>query len=234
MSVAAIVVAGGSGSRFGGTGNKAYAALGGWPLASHSLASLAAAGCDPLVLVIRPGDGPQATEAIGRAGVDAIIVPGGPTRHASEHRGLEALRSAVVAGTVEVVLVHDAARPLATVELVTRVVEAAHHRGGACPGLPLSGPVFTRGPAGLRPAQVDRLWRVQTPQGFHARPLLEAYDRAAIEGFEGVDTAETAHRFGDIEVEVVPGDPDNLKVTLPGDLSRAERILTRRQVRGRR
>lgn len=234
MSVAAIVVAGGSGSRFGGSGNKAYADLGGRPLVSHSLETLAAAGCNPLVLVIRAADAAEAARAIGRAGVEAIVVPGGPTRHASEHRGLDALRIAVTSGRVDLILVHDAARPLATVPLVARVVEAARRRGGACPGLPLTGPVFAAGPAGLRPAPVDRLWRMQTPQGFHARPLLEAYDRAAVDGFEGVDTVDTAHRFGALGVEVVPGDPDNLKVTLPDDLARAEQILARRQARARR
>ncbi len=66
------------------------------------------------------------------------------------------------------------------------------------------------------------LRRVQTPQVFHARPLLEAYLASVAAGFEGVDTAETVERFSDLEVKVIPGDPRNIKITFVEDLFVAE------------
>lgn len=228
MSVAAIVVAGGSGSRFGGTGNKAYADLAGRPLVSHALATLARGGCEPVVMVIRPDDEPEALRAARAAGVDVRLTAGGPTRHASEHRGLDEIRSEVEAGDIDVILIHDAARPLVTPELVKTIAESARRHGGAVPCLPLDPPVFREGEGGMTLVEVSDLRRMQTPQAFLARPLIEAYDRAGAAGFEGVDTAEAVERFSDLTIAVVPGDPSNLKVTLPHDLVTAESHLRRR------
>lgn len=225
---AAIVVAGGSGSRFGGGRNKAYADLAGRPLVSHALATLAGAGCDPVVMVIRPDDQPEALRAAKVAGVDARLTPGGPTRHASEKRGLDEIRSEVEDGDIDLILIHDAARPLITDDLVASVVTAARRHGGAVPGLPVDPPVFREGEGGMTLVAVSDLRRMQTPQGFLARSLVEAYDRAGAARFEGVDTAEAVGRFTDLDIVVVPGDPSNLKVTLSSDLELAESYLRQR------
>ncbi len=71
--------------------------------------------------------------------------------------------------------------------------------------------------------------RVQTPQAFRATELIEAYRLAEIAGFEGFDTAETVERFSELDVRIVDGEEDNLKITLPGDLARAEAIAVSRQ-----
>jgi 2-C-methyl-D-erythritol 4-phosphate cytidylyltransferase len=78
-------------------------------------------------------------------------------------------------------------------------------------------------------AQSDDLFRVQTPQGFQAGALLDAYRHAADDGFAGVDTSETVQRYTSLEVAIVPGEHDNIKVTFAADLAAAEQIAVRRQ-----
>ena len=110
-------------------------------------------------------------------------------------------------------MIHDAARPLASLRMFEDVVTAARRHGGALPVLDQDGLIFEDGTA-VR----DRLVTVQTPQAFHALPLLEAYERAAEAGFVGSDTAACVERFGDLQVHSVTGDPRNLKITFPEDL----------------
>jgi 2-C-methyl-D-erythritol 4-phosphate cytidylyltransferase len=99
------------------------------------------------------------------------------------------------------------------------VLSAAAEAGGAIPVLPLEGVVRTDGeptPAGLV--------RVQTPQAFRAPELLEAYRRAAAEGFEGTDTASCLERYAEVRIAAVPGHRDNLKVTFSEDLALAAKL----------
>jgi 2-C-methyl-D-erythritol 4-phosphate cytidylyltransferase len=231
VTAAFVVLAGGTGSRLGAVHdgvpvNKAYLPLAGLPLVAWSL--LWAADVDSvgvLVLVTRAEDeararGVAAQVARRRPRAPAVqVVAGGASRHASEAAALEHLRPQVLAGDVDLVAVHDAARPLAGAALLEAVLAEAARSGGALPGLPARELLALEGgaPAGLV--------RVQTPQAFAARQLLTAFDRAAADGVEGTDTASTVERYAGVRVHVVPGDERNLKVTYPSDLAVAAHLL---------
>jgi 2-C-methyl-D-erythritol 4-phosphate cytidylyltransferase len=106
------------------------------------------------------------------------------------------------------------------------VLTTARELGGAVPSLELTGEFLLRVGTDGAPAPVPttELRRVQTPQAFRARELLAAYRRASEEGFHGVDTAESVERFSELEVGIVAGDPDNVKVTFLEDLILAEEL----------
>jgi 2-C-methyl-D-erythritol 4-phosphate cytidylyltransferase len=227
-AAAAIVLAGGSGARIGAGRNKVYLPLGertvlGWSL--HAFAAHPEIGT--VVLVTRAEDAEQAgREVADLASVE--IVTGGATRQESEWCGLHLLADRIAADTIDTVLIHDGARPLVSSALISAVLAAARADGGAVPGL-LRDDLAAATPdgTGLRwPPDADALVAVQTPQGFRARPLLAAYDRAREEGFVGTDTASCVQRFTDLPVRWVPGDEHNLKITYPHDLARAERLVS--------
>jgi 2-C-methyl-D-erythritol 4-phosphate cytidylyltransferase len=179
---------------------------------------------DELVLVVREEDRSMAERVISETGLSKLIavVAGGDSRHQSEWHGLEALASEIESGEIEIVAIHDGARPFMTTEILHATIEAARQHGGGVPGMPIDGPVYERTEDGTVALPHQRLRRMQTPQSFRAGPLLAAYRQAASEGREGVDTAETATRYSDLAIEVVPGDPRNIKVTFVEDIFRAE------------
>lgn len=233
--VDALVLAGGSGARMGGQGNKVYRPVVGEPMVVHPLRVLAAAAVvRDLHLVVRRSDLPDAHRLVARLRLPGLGQPviGGSTRPASERAGLAALRPG--AGYV---LIHDGARPVLSPGLLHRLCEAAFDTGGAVPVIDFDTPVFAVDGRGLlsatdpphgRTRDHGRLHRVQTPQVFARTPLLAAYAAAAATGFEGLDTADTVQHFSDLPIAAVEGDPDNLKVTYPADLARAAQLLARR------
>ncbi|HEX4979517.1 MAG TPA: 2-C-methyl-D-erythritol 4-phosphate cytidylyltransferase [Acidimicrobiales bacterium] len=204
-----IVVAAGTGSRFGRL--KQYERLGDRRVLDWALRA-ARSVSDGVVLVVQP-------DVIARreAGADAVVA-GGSTRSQSVRAGL-----AAVPPDADVVLVHDAARPLADVELFRRVL-AALERGadGAVPGVVPSATVKRVGPRGQVVETLDRstLVEVQTPQGFRARALRAAHEREP----EASDDAGLVEAAGHTVV-VVKGDPANLKLTHPHDLEVARALL---------
>ncbi len=221
---AVIVVAAGSGSRVGAATNKVLLPLHGVPVLAWSLRTLTALPyVDQVVVVARDDDVAAVQEVAARylpEGREALLVTGGPTRHASEWRGLRTLRGPIEAGELDVVTVHDGARPLAGTALFTAVARAAHEHGGALPARPQPGLVTRDGRR-----HVTGLVGVQTPQAFRARPLLDAYTRAEAEGFTGTDTASCVAAYTDLPVHAVPAPATNLKVTFAEDLALAERLL---------
>jgi 2-C-methyl-D-erythritol 4-phosphate cytidylyltransferase len=223
--VAVIVLAGGSGSRLQQEINKVYLPIGDRVMLHYSLATIAASPeVDRIVLVIRPEDRETAGEVVSDLDVDLPVelVVGGNSRHGSERAGLEALAGAIDDESVSIVAIHDGARPFMSAELLHSVLEGARRSGGAVPGMPVEEALYRVSGEGAHPLDPSTLVKVQTPQAFAARPLLAAYRKADEAGFEGVDTAETVERFSDLEVEVVPGDPMNLKVTFIEDFFAAE------------
>jgi 2-C-methyl-D-erythritol 4-phosphate cytidylyltransferase len=227
---AGIVLAAGSGTRVGHSGSKAYLPLAGRSMLVWALETLAGTGgVERLVLAVRAQDLSLAGEVLERElpGVEVDLVAGGATRHESEHRALRHLAGAIRTGIITAVLLHDAARPLASTDLSERVLAAALSCGAAVPGVPVEN-VLAVDPAGrLVPGNRERLVSIQTPQAFRAAPLLDAYDGAARDGFTGTDTAACVERYTDLEVAVVPGEPGNLKITFADDLRIAERLLER-------
>ncbi len=224
MRVAAILLAGGSSTRMEHSENKVYLQVGGRPLLSWSLDRFESSRLvDDIVLVIRAGDAPQAKALKPGTTKLRAVVEGGPTRHASEHAGLNAIAGAIESGEIGLVLIHDAARPFVGSDLLDRIVDTAQRVGGAVPSLPLETPVFrSLGPQRLEQVEVDHLRRVQTPQAFWARELLAAYRAAAVDDFAGVDTAESVQRYSNLAIAAVEGDPRNIKVTFVEDLFAAE------------
>jgi len=227
---AGIVLAAGSGTRVGHSGSKAYLPLAGRSMLVWALETLAGTGgVERLVLAVRAKDLSLAGEVLERElpGVEVDLVAGGATRHESEYRALQHLAGAIRTGVITAVLLHDAARPLASTDLSERVLAAALSCGAAVPGVPVDN-VLAVDPAGrLVPGNRERLVSIQTPQAFRAAPLLDAYDAAARDGFTGTDTAACVERYTDLEVAVVPGEPGNLKITFADDLRIAERLLER-------
>lgn len=233
MTLWAIVLAGGRGERLRREVNKVYLPVAGRSVLEYSLDTLCrserVAG---IVVVARPEDSDQLAELLVPLDRPVEVVAGGPTRHHSEHAGIEALAARIEAGEIGWVAVHDGARPFASLDLLDAVAAEADRRGGAVPALRVESPLYERSGTGVTLLDTDSVRRAQTPQIFAARPLLQGYRRAATEGFEGVDTAETVERFTQLEVGVVPGDPRNVKVTFVEDLLAAE-DLARSFVAGR-
>jgi 2-C-methyl-D-erythritol 4-phosphate cytidylyltransferase len=225
MAIAGIVLAGGSGSRVQRDVNKVFLTLADREMLAYSLDTMdRASEIDELVLVVREEDRSMAERVISETGLSKLIavVAGGDSRHQSEWHGLEALASEIESGEIEIVAIHDGARPFMTTEILHATIEAARKHGGGVPGMSIDGPVYERTEDGTVALPHQRLRRMQTPQSFRAGPLLAAYRQAASEGREGVDTAETASRYSDLAIEVVPGDPRNIKVTFVEDIFRAE------------
>ncbi|MDQ6642686.1 MAG: 2-C-methyl-D-erythritol 4-phosphate cytidylyltransferase [Actinomycetota bacterium] len=175
------------------------------------------------MLVIREEDRESVLATVAREvdPPDIEIVVGGNSRHASEWQALQALHPAITSGEVDVVVIHDAARPLASTELFATVIATAAAHGGAIPVREQAN--LTALDGSLAPA--ERVVVVQTPQAFLAGPLLEAYRKAAEDSFIGTDTASCIERYTDLPVHCVPGDARNVKITFPDDLFLAERLL---------
>lgn len=227
MRAAVVVVAGGSGSRVGSTLNKAYLPIRTRPMLAYSLSTLGSSALvHEIVLVIREQDRTQAQYLVDQFVQDTPvrIAIGGASRHASEQAGIDALASEAASGAIDLILVHDAARPFITEALLSRVIDTAAKAGGAIPALGFDRPIYAIDDGTLTEVDRSTVARAQTPQGFHARPLVDAYRAAAAAGFEGLDTAETVERFSDLTIAVVSGETSNLKVTFPEDFRTAEAV----------
>ena len=217
VAAAVVILAGGSGSRVGAEANKVLLPLGDGTVLGRSVrTALAVPDVVRLVLGVRAGDEDAVREAVAPLLGDREVrlVPGGATRHASEWAALQALAEDIEAGHVDVVAVHDGARPLAGPALFEATIAAAREHGGALPVVEVPG-LLGRD---LRPV-ADHLAGVQTPQAFRAVPLLEAHRRAAEDGYESTDTAACFERYTDLPVVAVPrrrGQPQ-------GDLPRGPR-----------
>ncbi|HEU5439763.1 MAG TPA: 2-C-methyl-D-erythritol 4-phosphate cytidylyltransferase [Ktedonobacterales bacterium] len=231
----AVILCAGSGSRMRADRNKVFLSLAGRPLLAHTLAAFTrATAVDELLLVAQADEVAQvralAAEQVAARLLD--VIAGGATRHQSEQRALAALRPRIMSGEIGVVLIHDGARPLVTAAEIDALAAAARAHGGALLGTPLAPNerLVRLAPDGTLAALVPAagLWRAQTPQAFEARALLDAYDQAQREAFEGTDTAASFERSGH-RVVIVAGSPDNVKVTTPDDLLRAEALLRERR-----
>lgn len=228
-SVAAVILAGGSSTRLGSGQNKVYAALEGRTVLELSVATCATVADISTIVVVARGDEHDIAGGIaGRAapGRTVRLATGGATRLESERAGLGVIRPAIVAGEVDVVAIHDGARPFATTALFRDVIAAARAVGGGVPGVAKREPTFAVDDGRVARLQPDAVVAVQTPQAFRAAPLLAAYDRAAEAGFDAVDTAQAIERYGDLDVALVPGDERNLKITFEADLARARSMVS--------
>jgi 2-C-methyl-D-erythritol 4-phosphate cytidylyltransferase/2-C-methyl-D-erythritol 2,4-cyclodiphosphate synthase len=215
MRLAAILMAAGSGSRFGAETPKQFLRLAGKPVMRHCAEALAR----EVDLLLPVGDAEPIRDAL--AGIAYLPpVAGGVTRQDSVRLGLEAL----VPQTPDIVFVHDAARPMIPVGTIPALLTALKTTPGAIPALPVAD-TLKRAERGGITATVPRdgLYRAQTPQAFRF-PVLLAAHRAGI-GVAATDDASLLEAAGE-PVAIVPGSEDNIKLTYADDLPRLERIMT--------
>jgi 2-C-methyl-D-erythritol 4-phosphate cytidylyltransferase/2-C-methyl-D-erythritol 2,4-cyclodiphosphate synthase len=231
MRAAAIVVAAGRGRRLGGAGNKVFLPVAGRPILWWTLRAFQR--CDAVaeaVLVVGEEDVAAASQLVEAAAFQKVtaICPGGAERGDSVRAGL-----AHIPPDAGVVAIHDGARPLVTQALITACVEAAERHGAVIPAVPVVDTLKRAGPDETISATVDRaeLRAAQTPQTFRRSLLVEAYARAQADGYAGTDDAGLVERLGH-PVHLIPGEPDNLKVTLPEDMERAAALLEHRHPAG--
>jgi 2-C-methyl-D-erythritol 4-phosphate cytidylyltransferase/2-C-methyl-D-erythritol 2,4-cyclodiphosphate synthase len=228
----AVVVAAGTSRRMAGV-DKLEAVVGGRPLLAWTLAAIRAAGCvDRIVLVTAPGrleslrESPWLSAGVRDPGAVIAVVAGGPTRQASVAAGVRWLDSVDPDGRDRPVLVHDGARPLVSVDLVTAVAAAVERYGAAIPVLPVV-ETLKRVGEGLVLETVDRstVATAQTPQGARRGMLLDAWSAHPPDGPTQFTDEAALLEACKIPVHAIPGEPANLKVTQPDDLLRVELAL---------
>ena len=218
-ATAVVILAAGSGTRVGAEVNKVLLPLRDVPVLAWSVRdALALDDVRRLVLVVRPEDRAAVEAAVAPhlAVAEVLVVDGGATRHGSEWAAIQVLAEDIESAQVDVVVVHDGARPLAGVALWRAVVDAAREVGGAIPVAHVGGLLH----ADLSPVTED-VGAVQTPQAFRAADLLRSYRAAAEDGFEGTDTAACVAAYAGVPVVAVPSTALNLKVTFPEDVALA-------------
>lgn len=220
MGFSAIVVAAGSGSRAGGA--KQWRTVAGRPVARWSVEALLAAGAREVVLVIAPDAEAEAQSALEGL-TDWRTVRGGATRADSVRAGLAALNGA----DDEPVLIHDAARPFLSAEVIGRLLAGLADADGALPALPVADSLRL-GDQGLVAGAVDRenLWRAQTPQAFRLKTIRDAY-AAWPDNEAATDEAAVVERAGG-RVRLIQGDPRLMKLTYPEDFAMAEALSAAR------
>lgn len=226
MKAAVVVLAAGAGTRVGAEVNKVLLPLAGVPVVARSVRTARVVpGVVRVVLVVRDGE-----QAAVRAAVEphldheppeVAMVTGGETRHHSEWAALSLLAPAIEAGDVDVVAMHDAARPLAGVALYEDVLTTAERIGGAIPVARLDDLVTEDGAA-----LPEVLVGVQTPQAFRAADLLAAHRAAAADGFEATDTAGILAAYADLTIAGVDSTEQNLKLTVTDDFAVAEALIS--------
>jgi 2-C-methyl-D-erythritol 4-phosphate cytidylyltransferase/2-C-methyl-D-erythritol 2,4-cyclodiphosphate synthase len=215
--VSAIIAAGGRGLRFGGTSPKQLLTLGGRPILARSVDAFVACDVISEIVVALPADLASAPPAyLQQRGKPVTVVSGGDERRASVANAF-----ARVSGRAEMVVIHDAARPLVSDDLIRRTVAAASEAGAAIAAIRAHDTVKQTDASGAITATLprERIYLAQTPQAFRVAVLRDAL---RLDG-EATDEAMLAERAGHT-VRVVDGDPRNLKITTPDDLTMAEHL----------
>jgi len=224
MRWGAVIVAAGRGSRMNAGENKVFLPLAGRPMLAWTLEAFERCAVVETVVIAAAENEIGKAEALVRAhGFAKVrkVVPGGAERQDSVLAGLTALET-------EGVLVHDAARPLITPELIVACARAAEEHGAAVPAVPVKDTVkVTENGMVVSTPERSRLVAVQTPQAFRRLELLEAHLAARQEGAQVTDDAMLLERLGK-KVACVPGHDTNLKITTPEDLLVAELFIRRR------
>ncbi len=227
MSVVALIVAAGRGSRAGEGTPKQYRLLNGRTILELTLdCFLNHPRVDQVIVVIHPDDEPFYYQAVGSVGESRLLHPvayGGETRQDSVRNGLEALSSLAP----DLVLIHDAARPFVSEILIDRAIDAAKSWHAAVPGIPVTDTIKILDDRGIVAATPDRasLRAIQTPQAFRFAELIEGHRKAAAAGLHAFTDDGALAEWAGLPVHVFPGEPSNTKLTYPSDFAEAEQHL---------
>lgn len=223
MCAAAIIVAGGKGSRMGGAIKKQYLPLAGIPILSRTLLKFDA--CEAVQEIVLAA--PEADMAFCRAEIISCcrkrvtLVAGGAERQESVYNGLLAVEN-----SLRIVTVHDGVRPFITPEQITSCIREARRSGACIIATPVTDTLKRAESSGMIRETVERknLWMAQTPQAFLYRTIRDAHEAARRDGYRGTDDAGLVERIGK-QVKIIPGDPGNIKITIQAELALAEAVL---------
>ena len=225
--IGVVIPAAGLGSRMGPGRSKQLLGLGGMPVLLWSVLAFERSPLvDEIVVVTRRRDVLRVRTMLRarRCRKVVAVVAGGPQRQDSVWMGLKEL---MVHGP-DIVLIHDAVRPFVTSKIIREVALAARRYGGAIAAVPSKDTLKVSAGKGLieRTLRRDTVWNAQTPQGFRAEVILDAFRRARRAGFLGTDDASLVERARG-RVKIVEGSYQNIKITTPEDMDLARRIVRR-------
>lgn len=227
----AIVLAAGQGKRMESDLPKQFILLYDMPMIAHALRVFQEAReIEKIILVCAAGEEEYYhPEALRNFGITkpVQVIPGGKERQDSVYCGL-----AEITGDWSYVMIHDGARPLVTVELISRVAEEVRKIGAVTVGVPVKDTIKRTDIGGIITDTLprERLWHIQTPQAFKLELILKAHKQAKSAGFYGTDDAALVERLGE-PVKIIPGSYENLKITTPEDIIVAETILKGREAK---
>ena len=226
MKASAIIVAAGSGVRLGSNVPKAFVKIAGRTMLSYSLATVRQINSiEELVITVPEGFENAARAQVAAAGlsIPVKITVGGIERQDSVRIALE-----LTSAESDLVIVHDAARPLATLAIFEACLSASSRAGAAIAAIPVSDTLKRVADSAIT-ATIARagLWQAQTPQAFRRANLIAAHQRAVAEKIAATDDADLVERTG-VRVEVVEASTSNIKITTPADLAIVEAIIAAR------
>jgi 2-C-methyl-D-erythritol 4-phosphate cytidylyltransferase len=221
VKAALLLLAAGEGERFGGPLPKPLVPVDGTPMLRRSLIPFLEVNAIGEIVVAAPARFLREVQTLLEDTAPVRVVAGGETRQQSAQHALDSLTA-----DVDIVVVHDAARPLVSRDLIDAVMAAAETHGAAVPALPVPDTV-KRVREGFVEATLRRevLCAVQTPQAFRFHIYREAHKRATTQGLVATDDAALVEYFELSQVAVVDGSPRNIKITCPDDLDLAEFYL---------
>lgn len=214
MKVSVIIPAAGSGKRFGSPENKIFLDLAGKSVIERTAMLFSSLSTvTEILLVGNSTDLPRLREMFSGHRLVKILL-GGAERFDSVWAALQQVNP-----ESEIVLIHDAARPLTNPSLIRSVIESAKEKGAAIAAIPLVDSIkrSLNGETILESVDRETLYAAQTPQAFQLKKFLESYQKAIAENFRASDDAGVAQRYG-MTVSLVPGEKQNLKITKPEDL----------------
>ncbi len=225
MRISVIIPAAGQGKRMNSSLPKQFLLLKDRPILAHTLGVFQKMDMiDEIIVVVGESEQPSVQEIINSYYVTKVsaIVIGGKERQDSVYAGL-------LAATGDLILVHDGARPLLTTDRVTELIESARVTGASILAVPVKDTVKEVNSTYqvVRTPERKSLWAVQTPQAFRYDLLQRAFQKAKKDNFLGTDESSLVERLG-INVSVVMGHYENLKITTPEDIDIADAILSRR------
>ncbi|MCR5011910.1 MAG: 2-C-methyl-D-erythritol 4-phosphate cytidylyltransferase [Lachnospiraceae bacterium] len=231
---AAVILAGGTGKRMGGDVPKQYLELCGHPLLYYAIDCFEKSSVSEIVLVVTPGDEEKVRkDIVDRYGFKKVssVVAGGKERYNSSYNGIRAISDA------DILLIHDAARALVTVDVIEHTIKDAYEYGACVAAVPSKDTIKLSDAEGFVESTIDRsrAWIIQTPQSFRITLIKAAYEQAEKEasdkGLSGffTDDAMVAERYSGQKVKITMGSYENIKVTTPDDLQVAEEILINRK-----